>query len=74
MFIYDNLFHKYILFYIHFFVNIFSRNFGAIAHNVPAVYDVWAARISKRKGVQYILTQPLRLQGGPNVGEEGVGT
>jgi hypothetical protein len=38
-----------------------------MAHNVPAVYDVLPARISKRKSVQYILTPLLRLQGWQNV-------
>jgi hypothetical protein len=30
-----------------FFVNIFRKFFVGIAHNVPAIYDVLAARISK---------------------------
>ena len=42
---------------------------GQLAHNVPAVYDVLAARTGKRKGMQSILTPPLRLQGGQNVAE-----
>jgi hypothetical protein len=40
-----------------------------MAYNVPAVYDVLVARISKRKGDKSILTPPLRLQGVQNVGE-----
>jgi hypothetical protein len=32
---------------------------GAITHNVPAVYEVLAARISKRKSGQSILTPPF---------------
>jgi hypothetical protein len=35
----------YYIFYINDFVNSFSKNFGKMAHNVPAVYDVFAARI-----------------------------
>jgi hypothetical protein len=30
-------------------------NSGAIAHNVPAVYDVLATRIGKRKGINPFL-------------------
>jgi hypothetical protein len=48
---------------------LFIIFFDLMAHNGPAVYDVLAARTGKRKGVQSILTPPLRLQGGQNVAE-----
>jgi hypothetical protein len=40
---------KICLFYVftHIFLIIFSKNVGGISYNVPAVYDVLAARISK---------------------------
>jgi hypothetical protein len=55
----------FIILYICIFVNVFV----GIAHNVPAVYVVLAARAGKRKGIKSILTPPLRLQGGQNVAE-----
>jgi hypothetical protein len=42
-----NLVHTIFLSYFYFFVNIFQKNSVEMAHNVPAVYDVLAARISK---------------------------
>jgi hypothetical protein len=57
-----------ILFFFY-FINLFPINLGGMSHNVPAVYDVLDARISKRKGDKSILNPPLRLQGVQNVGE-----
>jgi hypothetical protein len=34
-------------FTVNYFSNKFIKNFNPIAHNVPAVYDVLAAQISK---------------------------
>jgi len=51
-----------ILFYT-LFVYIFQSYQRPIAHNVSAVYEVLGARIGKRKGIQSILTPPLRFQG-----------
>jgi hypothetical protein len=50
-------------------LSILSNQFACISHNVPAVYEVLSARIDKRKGVQYILNPPLRLQGTQNLAE-----
>jgi hypothetical protein len=51
-----------------YFIQYLQKILAQMTHNVLGVNDVWAARIGKRKGVQFILTPPLRLQGGPNVG------
>jgi hypothetical protein len=51
------------------YYNFSNHYLGTIAHNVPAVYDVLVARISKRKGGKSILTPALRLQGNQNVAE-----
>jgi hypothetical protein len=43
-------------------------NLSAMSSNVPAVYEVLGARISKHKGGQSILTPTLCLQGTQNLG------
>jgi hypothetical protein len=48
---------------------IYFKKSSTISPNVLAVYEVLGARISKRKGVQSILTLPLRLQGTQNLAE-----
>jgi cytochrome b subunit of formate dehydrogenase len=45
-------------YFVHIFMNIFQQILGYISHNVPAVYDVLAARIralrSKDQGRQNV--------------------
>jgi hypothetical protein len=38
---------------VYYFVNKFSKLLGAIAHNVPAVYDVFASPIKETAGFLY---------------------
>jgi hypothetical protein len=44
---------------IQYFVNIFCRILGQMAHNVPAVYDVFAVAIKETVGFQ----QPQKCGG-----------
>jgi hypothetical protein len=43
-----------------YFVNIFQKILAGISHNVPAVYDVLAARISKH----VVFAGPTKCGGG----------
>jgi hypothetical protein len=43
----DSILNNNLYFVNHFYSYIFKYSLGQMAHNVPAVYDVLAARISK---------------------------